>query len=147
MSKPAVTPKKRGTTKSRAPTVERAWAPKATGRLPAKINEEAVAGMAFCGASNEEIAEFYAVSTDTIERRFAGVLAKNRAGRKFRLRQAQWIAAMGTRRVPASTTMQIWLGKQELGQKDISRRELTGGNGEPLPTSIPIEFVDAEDDD
>ncbi len=70
--------------------------------------------------TNEEIAEFFGCSTDTVERRFAGELAKGRAEGKQRLRKLQWIAAE-----KGNVIMQIWLGKQYLGQKDKSEVEQT----------------------
>ncbi len=65
------------------------------------------------GSPNTEIGAFFSVSADTIERRFAGELAKGRAKGKTKLRQLQWQAAE-----KGNVTMQIWLGKQLLNQKD-----------------------------
>jgi hypothetical protein len=63
--------------------------------------------------TNEEIAKFFDCSTDTIERRFAGELAKGRVDGRIRLRRLQWQSAQ-----KGNVTMQIWLGKQYLGQSD-----------------------------
>lgn len=65
------------------------------------------------GAKNTEIAEYFGVSPDTIERRFAGELRKGRAARNVSLRRLQLRAAE-----QGNATMLIWLGKQYLDQSD-----------------------------
>lgn len=68
-----------------------------------------------------EIAGFFNVSEDTIERRvreltgvtFAEYYKKASSGGKISLRRAQYKAALG-----GNITMLIWLGKQILNQRD-----------------------------
>lgn len=86
---------------------------KGGGRPILPIDAKAVEGMAFVGATNREIAEFFACSPDVIERRFACVLRKKRSRMRTRLRRAQLRLAMD-----GNVTMLIWLGKQYLGQAD-----------------------------
>jgi hypothetical protein len=50
---------------------------------------------------------------DTLERNFAGDIEKGRETAKASLRRFQWKSAAG-----GNVTMQIWLGKQLLGQTD-----------------------------
>jgi len=57
---------------------------------------------------------------------------------KSSLRRIQWKSALG-----GNTTMQIWLGKQYLQQRDMHSAELTGAKGERL---IPAEMVVGLDD-
>jgi len=49
------------------------------------------------------------------------------------LRRLQWQAALG-----GNITMQIWLGKQLLGQSDRQSAELTGDGDGPLPPPAVI---------
>ena len=83
------------------------------GRPLIEIDAEEVIKLASIGCSNSEIAAFFDCSEDTIERRFAGELNKGRENGKTRLRRLQWQSA-----TKGNVVMQIWLGKQMLGQKD-----------------------------
>jgi hypothetical protein len=81
-----------------------------------------------------EIASALGMSVDTLERRcqevyganFADVYAQKREGGKSSLRRAQWLTAVEAK----NPVMQIWLGKQMLGQVD--KVEHTGKDGGPL---------------
>jgi hypothetical protein len=83
------------------------------GKPPLDIDAKVVEGMAGVGATNIEIADFNGCTVDTITNRFSELLSKARAARKIRLRRLQWTAAEG-----GNIAMQIWLGKQELGQRE-----------------------------
>jgi hypothetical protein len=69
----------------------------------------------------DEIAHFMGVSVDTLSRRvleqfgctFAEYHKKNSVGAIISLRRIQWQSALN-----GNATMQIWLGKQYLGQKN-----------------------------
>jgi hypothetical protein len=89
-----------------------------------------------------EICAVLGISEDTLTRRiiehniegvsnFAGLYEKHSHEGKASLRRAQWKAAQG-----GNVTMQIWLGKQLLGQRDQIRQhvELTGADGGPIQT-------------
>lgn len=66
------------------------------------------------GASNREIADMFGCDEGTIRHeRYAVLLAKARAERRMKLRQMQWKSAEA-----GSVAMQIFLGKNELGQSD-----------------------------
>src|SRR6187402_3411531 len=82
-------------------------------RPKADIDGAEVQRLAFEGAFNTEIAEFFGVNRDTIADRFSAQLAKGRLERKMRLRKHQFKAAER-----GNPTMLIWLGKQYLGQSD-----------------------------
>lgn len=81
----------------------------------------------------EECAALLGVSSDTLDRRFKEVgvngfaeYYKNNCGAgKASLRRMQWKTAQS-----GNATMQIWLGKQMLNQRD--KHEITGGEGGPL---------------
>lgn len=94
--------------------------PKKTGRPQKAVDEKLIRRAARIGCTSEEIAALCDVSKDTLERRFAAVLKKGREGGKSSLRRMQWKAAKG-----GNVTMQIWLGKQLLEQKDKS--DVTSG--------------------
>jgi hypothetical protein len=82
-------------------------------RPPIDIDASDVYKLAKFHCSNKEIAEFFDCSTDTIERRFAAELTKGRAESRINLRKLQWQSA-----AKGNVSMQIWLGKQYLGQLD-----------------------------
>ena len=84
-----------------------------TGRPPITIDPKIVEAMAQAGAPNVEIADFLGCSVNTLTRRFVKILTKNRAGRKVRLRRLQWTAAEA-----GNPALLIWLGKQELAQRE-----------------------------
>ena len=84
-----------------------------TGRRLLAIDPKIVEAMAQAGAPNVEIADFLGCSVDTLTRRFADLLTKSRAGRKVRLRRLQWTAAEA-----GNPALLIWLGKQELAQRE-----------------------------
>jgi hypothetical protein len=96
-----------------------------TGRPLIEIDPKVVEGMAGVGATNVEIADFLGVDEATIRARFPDILTKARSGMRTRLRQAQYKLALG-----GNATMQIWLGKQMLGQRD--QLALEGPGGAPL---------------
>jgi len=84
-------------------------------------------------STHSELAAVLGVSVDTVERRlrddpeFCSAYEKGLENGKSSLRRIQWKAALG-----GNTTMQIWLGKQYLGQRDQARQELTGAEGGPV---------------
>jgi hypothetical protein len=77
------------------------------------IDEKKVEQLAAIGCSEKEIGSLLGCSDDLLERRFAGALKRGRARRNQNLRKLQYEAAKR-----GNVTMQIWLGKQWLGQKD-----------------------------
>jgi hypothetical protein len=81
---------------------------------PAKIISPAqVAKLTALGATTKEMADFFEVSPDTLERRFAAEIAKGRANLKIRLRRLQLRAAE-----QGSVAMLIFLGKAMLNQQE-----------------------------
>ena len=78
-----------------------------------KIDHQEVEKLASYGCSNIEIAEFYGCDESLIRKSFSEYLTKGRAKGKIRLRQLQWKSAE-----KGNVSMQIFLGKNILGQKD-----------------------------
>lgn len=89
----------------------------------ANIDPKAVYEMAADGCKTKEIADSFGVSEDTITNRFSVELAKGRADIRISLRRWQLKAARN-----GNVVMQIWLGKQMLGQKDKSDEEIAAEN-------------------
>jgi len=83
------------------------------GRPLKQLDEEQIEALAGIGCTDEEIAVALKCSSDTLTRRFAEHLRKGRELCKTSLRRMQWKSAES-----GNVTMQIWLGKQLLGQKD-----------------------------
>jgi hypothetical protein len=80
------------------------------------------------GCTNTEIADFYGCDESLLRKSYSEFLTKGRAEQKIRLRQLQWKSAE-----KGNVTMQIFLGKNMLGQQDrIEQTELD----EPLVWSV-----------
>src|SRR5213082_3364216 len=95
------------------------------------LNNLQLTKLAALGATVGEMADFFGVSPDTLERRFAGQIAKGRSNLKIRLRRLQLRAAE-----KGSVAMLIFLGKALLGQHE------DGANGE-IP-NIQVIWKDAD---
>ena len=82
-------------------------------------------------ASMEQLAVIFGVSENTLMRdEYHDIIKSAQANMNLRLRGAQYATAIEDR----NPTMQIWLGKQYLGQRDVSRVETVGANGGPVQT-------------
>ncbi len=89
------------------------------------IDTKQVEQLASFGCTNKEIASFFGCSADLLEKSYSEFLTKGRDKGKIKLRQLQWRSAE-----KGNTSMQIWLGKQLLGQTDqpaFSDEELIEG--------------------
>jgi hypothetical protein len=95
-------------------------------------------------STQSELAAVLGCHLDTVKDRlkndpeFSAACEKGLENGKSSLRRIQWKAALG-----GNTTMQIWLGKQYLQQRDMHSAELTGAKGEPL---VPAQVVTGLDD-
>ena len=97
--------------------------------------------LASVGCTDPEIAGFFNVSVRTIEQRrkkqpeFADAMSRGYAKCRLTVRRAQmkWL--------DKDPKMSIWLGKQLLGQRDVTPIELTGVEGKPV--KFTVEVVDA----
>ena len=84
------------------------------------IDTDEVFKLASYGCSNVEIADFYGCDESLIRKSYSENLTKGRANVKIRLRKLQWQSAEN-----GNVTMQIFLGKNILGQQDkIEQTEL-----------------------
>jgi AraC-like DNA-binding protein len=101
------------------------------GRPKKEIDFEALEKLCMIQCTEEEIAAYFGISIDTLERRineqynqtFAEYFAQNRGKGKMSLRRAQYTAAMA-----GNTTMLVWLGKNWLSQTDKQEISHQGDN-------------------
>tara|TARA_Y100000401_G_C8318497_1_gene223915 strand:+ start:410 stop:712 length:303 start_codon:yes stop_codon:yes gene_type:complete len=91
------------------------------------LDTDQIKKLASLGCTNKEIGDFFGCSADLIEKSYSEFLTKGRAEQKLRLRQLQWKSAE-----KGNIVMQIWLGKQYLGQSENTIKE----DDEPLAWSI-----------
>tara|TARA_Y100001938_G_C7946086_1_gene356829 strand:- start:322 stop:627 length:306 start_codon:yes stop_codon:yes gene_type:complete len=77
------------------------------------IDTKQVQKLASLGCTNKEMADFFGCSPDLLEKSYSVFLTKGRAEQRIRLRQLQWKSAE-----KGNVTMQIFLGKNMLGQQD-----------------------------
>ena len=89
------------------------------GRPKKQVNAALVEELASIGCTEDEIASACDCSVSTLDRRFADVIRKGRDSAKSSIRRLQFKSANA-----GNVTMQIWLGKQYLGQADVSRVNL-----------------------
>ena len=78
-----------------------------------KIDTKQLEQLASFGCTNREIASFFDCSESLLKKSYSSFLTKGRDKGKIRLRQMQWKSAEN-----GNVTMQIWLGKQLLGQSE-----------------------------
>jgi hypothetical protein len=96
------------------------------GRPKKQIDAKLVRVLAGIHCTQEEIAVACGCSVDTLDRRFKQEMAEGLAEGKASLRRMQWHSAQ-----KGNVAMQIWLGKQILGQSD--KRNDDDGDGSPIP--------------
>ena len=85
-----------------------------------EIDPKQVQKLSALGCTNKEISEFFGCSADLLEKSYSESLRKGKVDVKIRLRQLQWASAEN-----GNVTMQIFLGKNMLGQQDkIEQNEL-----------------------
>ena len=89
------------------------------------IDRDLVYKLACIQCTPDEIAEVVGTTPATLKRRFGDLLEKGKQAGKKSLRRAQWDKALN-----GDTRMQIFLGKQYLGQKDAPE---DGEAKTPLP--------------
>ena len=77
------------------------------------IDTNQVKKLASLGCTNTEMGDFFGCSPDLLEKSYSEYLTKGRAEQRIRLRQLQWKSAER-----GNVTMQIFLGKNMLGQQD-----------------------------
>ena|SRR5579863_5791608 len=120
------------------------------GRNPVSINPNDLEKLSALQCTYEEIAAWVGCSVRTIEKyakkpEFAEVIARGRAKGRISVRRAQMKLLDS-----GNATMGVWLGKQLLGQRDVTPIELSGPNGSAVKVSleaIDVILKHAEDPD
>lgn len=113
------------------------------GRPRIEVDVDMLAKLCQLQCTADECAHVLGLSTDTIDRRlkeegwagFEAFKAENCAMGRVSLRRAQYQTAMA-----GNHTMQIWLGKQWLGQQDKIEPEAPD---DPEPLEVKFEVMEA----
>ena len=92
-----------------------------------KVDTELIYRLACLQATYQEIAETVGISVKALKKKYQKLIDKGKESGKKSLRRAQFEKALN-----GDTRMQIWLGKQYLGQKE-SPEDIQGTA--PLPWS------------
>ena len=97
--------------------------------------------------TDEELAAWFGVSPTTIARRrrhpeFAEAIERGRARGRISVRRAQMkLLASG------NPTIAVWLGRQLLGQRDVSTTEHTGSGGEAIQLAVKPDLTQLSDEE
>jgi hypothetical protein len=108
------------------------------GRKAKLIDLQQLENLATLGCTDLNLSQFFNVSVKTIEQRrkknpeFAEAMNRGHAKCHITVRRAQmkWL--------DRSPAMCVWLGKQLLGQRDVTPIELTGPQGKPVKFSLEV---------
>jgi hypothetical protein len=111
------------------------------GRKPVAIDLIELEKLCVLQCTHEELAAWFNCSVRSIENyskkeEFAEVMARGRAKGRISVRRAQMKLLEA-----GNATMGVWLGKQLLGQRDVTPIEVSGANGRPVQFSL--ELIDA----
>jgi hypothetical protein len=106
------------------------------GRKPAPIDLIELERLCILQCTDEEIAAWFGVSTRTIEKRrkepaFAAAMERGRAKGRISVRRAQMKLLEA-----GNSAMGVWLGKQLLGQRDVTPVEISGPRGKSVRVSL-----------
>lgn len=110
------------------------------GSSPIRIDEIALFELAKTHAGYEHMGRILGVSGSLLanpDKPWREIVLRARAETCKDLLAAQLVTAITDR----NPTMQIWLGKQLLGQKDVQRVESTGADGGPVKTQLEYKAV------
>jgi hypothetical protein len=118
----------------------RGGARRGAGRKPVVIDIVEVEKLASLQCTEEEMAAFLNISVRTFQNRlkdreFTEAVARGKAKGRISVRRHQ-IRMLEK----GNAAMGIWLGKQHLGQRDITPIELSGPNSGPM--KIQLEVID-----
>lgn len=102
------------------------------GRPKIELNEAVLYEMSKTYASYDTLARIFGVSENFIKEKYEDIVLAARAETRKALSQAQFHTAI----IDRNPTMQIWLGKQYLEQKDVTRTEQTGPDGKPIQSEV-----------
>lgn len=110
-----------------------------TGRPTKEVDGRVLAGLAAIQCTYTEIAAVLGLDESTLRTKYSEVIEKERSVGKSSLRRAQFATAL-----KGNATMQIWLGKNYLDQKD--KHEVEVGDGVIPMLVIRREDIGTEDE-
>lgn len=118
------------------------------GRPKKEIDKKVFEGLCRIQCTEEEIADAFECDVDTVnnwckrtyKKCFSEVFKQKRGQGKVSLRRMQWKSAEG-----GNVTMQIWLGKNLLGQVD--KQEIEQTNNSPITINVSAATEDDVRDD
>jgi hypothetical protein len=111
---------------------------KGAGRKAIAIDASELEKLCALQCTHEDLAAWFGCSTRTIEKLskqpdYAEVMARGRARGRISVRRAQMKLLEA-----GNATMGVWLGKQMLGQRDVTPIELSGRDGQPLQIGLEV---------
>jgi hypothetical protein len=117
------------------------------GRKPAPIDLLELEKLCSLDCTDQELADWFGVSTRTIEtrkkrREFAEAMQRGRSKGRISVRRAQ-MKMLET----GNGTMGVWLGKQILGQRDRITTEHVGAGGGPIQVLARPDFSRLSDEE
>jgi hypothetical protein len=117
------------------------------GRKPAPIDLIELEKLCSLQCTDAEIADWFGVSTRTIETRrkrpeFAQVMQRGRSKGRISVRRAQMKMLDS-----GNGTMGVWLGKQFLGQRDVLTNQHVGKDGGPIQIAYKPDFSRLNNDE
>jgi hypothetical protein len=111
---------------------------KGAGRRPVHIDLVQLEKLCSIQCTDEDLAGIFGVTTRTIENKrkkpeYAEAMTRGRAKGRLSVRREQFkLLERG------NPSIAIWLGKQYLGQRDVTPIELSGPNGKQLKISWEV---------
>jgi hypothetical protein len=122
--------------------------PKQKGDYQYKIPLDELEEMAKRHCTDDEIADYYGCTKDTIAKRkrndpaFRAAYIKGKSSGKMSLRSLLWKSCLD-----GNVTAQIWMSKQHLGMRDVTALEHSGPQGASIEsvTTVRIEYVDDDE--
>ena len=117
------------------------------GRKPAPIDLLELEKLCSLHCTDQELADWFGVSTRTIEarkkrREFAEAMHRGRSKGQISVRRAQMKILEG-----GNSTMGVWLGKQMLGQRDTITNEHVGMGGGPIQVAVKPDLSKLTDEE
>jgi hypothetical protein len=117
------------------------------GRKPAEIDLTELEKLSSLHCTDQEIADWFGVSTRTVENRrkhpeFAQAMQRGRSKGRISVRRAQMKMLES-----GNSTMGVWLGKQLLGQRDAITNEHVGSGGGPVQMAIKLDLTRFSDEE
>jgi hypothetical protein len=117
------------------------------GRKAIEIDLEQLEKLCSLNCTDQEVADWFGVSTRTIESRrkrpeFADAMRRGRSKGRISVRRAQMKMLES-----GNGTMGVWLGKQLLGQRDVVTTEHIGKGGGPIQIAVKPDFSSLNDEE